>query len=322
MLAHILDLLRQDRGYVSGERMCTTLGVSRTAVWKHVRQLRELGYDIDARRNRGYCLRHSPDTPHPLELGRHLETATFGRSCHYFTRVDSTNRVAGRLAADGEPEGTIVTADCQTGGRGRQQRSWHSPAGSNLYVSVILRPDAPPHRAPQLAVVTAVGVVRALNHLFPRIPFAIKWPNDILVGQRKIAGILCDLDAEIDHLRHVVLGIGLNANVDRFPAEIASSATSLRREFGHDVSRPLLLARILASLETAYHQWSRAGLTAFQDEWGRWSYLDGQRVVLINGSRRVRGTVRGLSASGGLTVHTEAGGIETFHSGDTHLDSW
>ena len=206
----ILTMLRREP-VVSGAALSSALGVSRAAVWKHVEALRADGYRIEARRARGYTLTGNPDRLLPAEITQHLTTTRFGRRLETFETIDSTNIRAGQLAREGAPEGTLVVAERQTHGRGRLGRSWVSPARVNLYASFVLRPQLAPADAPQLALAAAVAVARALAPLAPgRV--AIKWPNDCLLDGRKVAGILTEMDAEVDRVRAVVLGIGVNLN--------------------------------------------------------------------------------------------------------------
>jgi len=247
----ILNMLRDGDGYVSGRGISARLGLSRTAVWKHVAQLRALGYVIQSGTNKGYRLHSAPNTPLPCEVQPQLHTQRIGRSFHFVPTTESTNLVASRMAAADAADGLVVAADTQTNGRGRLARTWFSPPGVNIYASVLIRPRVEPAVAPQVALLTALAVVRALREVHPELDAGIKWPNDVYLSGRKVAGILCEMSAEVDYVHHLVVGIGMNVNMprDQFPACLAEIATSLRAETGTDFPRATVLAAILNEME-------------------------------------------------------------------------
>src|SRR5512147_472545 len=218
--------------FVSGEAISDKLGLTRAAVWKHVEALRAQGYRIDAVPARGYRLSAIPDRLTPLELRPLLNTHDIGQVLHHFEVISSTNDHARELAEEGAGHGEVVIAESQTGGRGRRGRPWVSPPGRNAYFSVILRPDLPPSRAPELTLLASVALCDALRQA--NVPAAIKWPNDLLVGDRKIAGILTELASEPERVHWAVVGIGVNVNAaaEDFPAELRDVATSVRIERG------------------------------------------------------------------------------------------
>lgn len=314
----ILALLHAEP-VVSGERLSAELGISRAAIWKHVEHLRAEGYRIDAEHARGYRLAAVPDRLLPAEIGRHLATARFARSIVAFDETDSTNVQAARLAREGAPEGTLVVAERQTAGRGRLGRTWVSPARLNLYASFILRPDLGPSEAPRLALAAAVGLARTLAPLAPGL-VAIKWPNDCLLDGRKTAGILMEMDAELDRVRSVVLGIGVNLNADRdaFPPELRATATSVRLATGRTVDRVAFTAALAGHLEAVYDRVVGGDFAAVVREWETYSCLTGRRVTIAAGAERTTGVVRGLDAEGRLVLDGP-GGIEHVVAGDVTL---
>ena len=319
----ILTLLRQHAGHLSGETIAHELGVSRTAVWKHVGGLRDLGYGIASVPNRGYRLERVPDLPLPTEVLPRLRTARLGRAYRFLPVADSTNRVATRLADEGAPEGTTVVADSQTAGRGRFTRSWFSPPGTNLHLSMVLRPALEPFTAPQVAIVASVAVTQAVERICPRLQVGIKWPNDVFLGGRKAAGLLCEMRAEADRIRHIVLGIGVNVNTprDEFPPDIAGVATSLAAETGHSVARVPLLAAIINEFESLYDRWRYEGLTCCRDAWNQRSVLNGRWVRVSALSGTVEGMAQGLSEAGGLLLALPQGTTREVLSGDAHIGS-
>ena len=316
----ILALLKAGGEYLSGEEIGGKLGISRSAVWKHVRDLKEAGYGIVSSPRKGYGLRDVANVPFAAEVTPHLGTATFGRRIDYHDAIDSTNRVAGDLARQGAAEGTVVVADAQSAGRGRMGRRWESPAGENLYFSVLLTPNVEPARVPQLALVAAVAVHEGLAACCPEIPARIKWPNDILVEGRKVAGILCEASLEADRVHRVVLGIGINVNGVSVPRALRASATTLRIAGGREVSRPALLGAVLNQLEARYQGWLRDGsLSGILDYFERHSALNGRPVAAENLSGVVHGTARGITPAGELVIETAAGALLQLLAGDVHL---
>jgi BirA family biotin operon repressor/biotin-[acetyl-CoA-carboxylase] ligase len=317
----ILTLLRR-ASVVSGEALSSTLGISRAAVWKHVEALRAEGYRIESQRARGYTLAGAPDRLIPAEIERHLTTERFGRRLECFETIDSTNVYAARLAREDTPEGTLVLAERQTRGRGRLGRSWVSPARMNLYASFVLRPRLAPADAPQLALAAAVAVARALAPLAAaaEVPVAIKWPNDCLLDGRKVAGILTEMDAEVDRIRSVVLGIGVNLNAPAraFPPELRETATSVLLATGTRVDRPRFAAALCATLEAVYDRVVRDGFATIASEWESYSCLTGREVTVDCSGRRSTGTVRGIDPVGRLVLDG-ANGEERIMAGDVSI---
>jgi BirA family biotin operon repressor/biotin-[acetyl-CoA-carboxylase] ligase len=304
--------------FVSGEAISDKLGLSRTAVWKHVEGLRAQGYRIDAIPARGYRLAAVPDRLGPLEIRPLLATSDLGQTIHFYEELDSTNDRAKELAEDGADHGEVVVAELQRAGRGRRGRTWVSPAGRNLYLSVILRPELAPTRAPELTLVGALAVCDALRQA--GVDAGIKWPNDVLVGGKKIAGILTELSAEPDHVHWVVLGMGINLNARRedFPPELRDEATSVLLERGQAAPRALFTAALLLSLEQWLEVHAEQGFDAIRDAWRSRSVTLGRQVRVRMGDRDVDGVAEELDASGALLVRT-ATGVERVMTGDVVL---
>src|SRR4030042_44730 len=247
MEEEILQLLREHpSAFLSGEELSRRLNVSRTAVWKRMNHLRSLGYEIEASTRSGYRLVHSPDLLTPSEVKPSLKTRWMGKVIHYFARLDSTNSKAYELATRGAEEGEVVISECQGKGKGRLGRDWFSPPYLNLYLSVILRPKIPPHQAPLITLMAAVATAEAIEKYSGLRPL-IKCPNDILLKGRKVEGLLNELQSDTDRIHFVILGIGVNLNVDRqrFPQMIRDRATSLKEGMGRKISRKAFLAMLL-----------------------------------------------------------------------------
>mgnify|MGYP006415645919 CR=1 FL=1 len=317
----ILTILRQSGDFVSGTLLCEELGVSRTAVWKHVNKLRERGYCITSVRHRGHRLDSSPDLLVPEEVIPRLQTDRFGRDYRFLEETVSTNAVASRLANEGCPEGAVVVADAQSGGRGRLSRGWFSPPSSNLHVSVVLRPEVAPGQAPQMALVTAVVLRRAIQTSAPCPDISIKWPNDVLIAGRKVGGILCEMGADMDRVKHLVVGVGVNVNtsLEDFPPEIGDQATSLCTAVGHEVRRSRLLGTFLNDLESAYDVWRSDGLAPFLPELRDYSTLLGRHVALTQLSETLEGIAEDLSPDGALLLRLTDGQLREVLCGDVHI---
>jgi BirA family biotin operon repressor/biotin-[acetyl-CoA-carboxylase] ligase len=302
----IVAWLRAAGGPLSGEELARRLGCSRAAVWKRVAALRREGYRIEGRPAGGYVLTAAPDRVGAAELAPHLSGEW--RNVHWFDAVDSTQRAARDLARTGAPEGTMVVAERQSAGRGRLGRQWHSPPGVNLYCSIVLRPELPPGAVPQVGLVVGVAVAAAVSEEAGR-PAAIKWPNDILLGGRKVAGILTEMESEVDRVHHVVAGIGVNLNAPRssFPADLRAKATSLLAVTGRRVDRAAFAARLLAALEARYGRYLRVGFPAVRTEWESYSCLTDAEVRVASPAGEERGRVLGLDADGALRLRRADG---------------
>ncbi len=311
----IVAWLRAANAPVSGEELARRLGCTRAAVWKHVVALRAQGYDIAASRTDGYTLAAAPDRLGPAELAPHLTGGW--RDVRWFAETDSTQRVARELARDGAAEGTIVVAEAQTSGRGRLGRTWHSPAGRNLYCSIVLRPRVVPADVPQVALVLGLAVADALATI-PGLAPRIKWPNDVLLDGRKVAGILTEMDAEVERVHHVIAGIGVNLNATRsaFPPELRAKATSVRLATGRPVDRAELTGRLLASVEARYGRFVGGGFARLAAEWESYSCLTGTEVRVVSPAGEVAGRVLGLDPDGALRLRLPDGALHRIVAGE------
>jgi BirA family biotin operon repressor/biotin-[acetyl-CoA-carboxylase] ligase len=318
----ILDLFRKAPGeHLSGARLSEILGVSRTAVWKQIEQLRQIGYLIEAVPSRGYRLMAVPDLPLAEELRSGLSTRRIGREIRYLPETDSTNRQAYALGEAGAEEGLVVIADRQSAGKGRMGRSWVSPPGVNLYLSVLLRPPLPPHAAPQLTFASTLAVSRAIAAVSGLEP-THKWPNDVLIDGCKVAGLLNEMSAEADRIRFVVLGIGINLNMTaaQFPGDLRMPATSLLLAGGRPVSRALFARTLLEQLDSLYAEYLRSGPAPIMAAWEARCDLIGKHVeVDESGSGMVRGTVAGLDRDGALLLTLTDGSTERILAGDVRV---
>ncbi|MFZ4855817.1 MAG: biotin--[acetyl-CoA-carboxylase] ligase [Desulfuromonadaceae bacterium] len=317
----ILRLFRTEGCHISGELLSRELGVSRTAVWKHISALRNSGYCIEAVPSRGYRLISSPDVINPHEVAAQLESTTIGRHLEFLQLTASTNTDAFRLAEDGAAEGTVVLADAQSGGKGRRGRNWSSPAGVNLYCSVVLRPAIMPHEAPQLTFLSAVAVARAIE-LTTKLAPEIKWPNDLLITGKKVAGLLNEMSAETDGINFVILGIGVNLNMTagQFPDDLRHPATSLLLESGRGVDRSCFAATMLNELDRLYTGFLAHGFGPVREEWQRRCNANGRHVVVSDsGTECTGGTFVGIDEDGSLLLRSEDTVLHRITCGDVRI---
>lgn len=314
------DLLTalEGRGWQSGADIAQRLGVSRAAVWKRIERLRAHGYGIEAVAGRGYRLVRDSDLLLPDAIRKHLRTKLLRGEIVHRTTIDSTNRLAAELARGGALEGTTVVAEQQTAGRGRLGRTWVSPASVNLYMSVVLRPRIPPLEVPRLTLVAGLAVAEAIRDTGPFAP-QIKWPNDVLLDGRKVAGILTELEAEADRVRFVIVGIGVNLNATRtdFPPELKTKATSLALASGAPVDRAAFTGRLLTRLDAAYAAFLDGGFAALRHRYEELHGLVGLAVT-IDGTPPLAGAVRGVDDGGALLVES-GGALQRVVSGEVTL---
>ncbi|MBI5560450.1 MAG: biotin--[acetyl-CoA-carboxylase] ligase [Deltaproteobacteria bacterium] len=314
----IISLLKKKAGgHISGEALSARLGISRTAVWKYIASLRKAGYDIEGRSNKGYTLLSPESSPfNPHEIKSYITTEIIGKYLHFFPSIDSTNSKALELARKNAPEGTVVVADAQEKGRGRVGRTWLSPAEANIYTSIILRPDITPQSALALTLMAAVAVAESVAAFIPR-RVCVKWPNDVLIDGRKVAGILTEMSSEVDRVNFVVVGIGVNVNMDmkKTPAAIRGSATSVMEKKGVETSRAALVGALYSNIEKWYKRFMEEGPPPVISAWRKFFNGEG-KPVKVKGVAGLTGICLGIDDSGALLVRTGAGVIEKVISGD------
>lgn len=304
MKTELLTVLRETDGYVSGQALCEKFGVSRTAVWKAVNQLKEAGYEIKSVQNKGYRLAVSPDTVSEEELKSIRKTEWVGQEIFYFPVLDSTNTKAKQLAEEGYPSGTLVVAEQQDAGRGRRGREWASPRGVGIFMTLMLKPDILPNNASMLTLVAALAVAAAIRKCTGR-PAGIKWPNDIVMNGKKVCGILTEMSAQIDYVNHVVVGIGINVHNESFPEDIAQIATSLYLETGARYQRAALIEEIWEQFERYYAVFLQTqDLSGLVKEYEAHLVNMHQSVRVIDPKESFEGRAMGITPRGELMVDT------------------
>lgn len=321
MRKRILELLRASGlEPVSGEKISELLGVSRTAIWKHIQALKDEGYQIESVQKRGYILREAPDKLYPQEITSHLQTKWLGRSICYEDSVGSTNNVAKSIANVGCDNGMLVVAEEQGAGKGRLSRGWISPYAKGIWFSVVLKPPFLPQEASKCTLLAAVAVVKAINGI-KGVQAAIKWPNDILLNGRKLVGILTEMNAEFGHINYVVIGIGINTNAapDDYPEEVRDIAVSVADAAKEPFTRVQLLADILKNIEELYEQACAEGFAPILAEWRKYSCTLGQEVKVIAPDMTYYGTALDIDGEGLLIVRKTDGELEKVVAGDVSL---
>ncbi len=305
--------------YVSGERLSMEMKVTRPAIWKHIGQLKEDGFVIEAHKGKGYRLKSVPDILFPDLIRQQISTHCFGQKIRHFLRTDSTNIQARSLATEGASEGTLVVAEYQEKGKGRLSRVWESPSGQNLLFSLILRPNWPPRQAFYGTVLASISLCRAIQEIVD-IPVGIKWPNDIYCRDKKLAGILTEFATDPDRLEYMIIGIGVNCHWA--PLEVpygGQPATSILQEAGKKISRLQLLARFLIHGEALYEKARIEGVEFLREEWDHYSLIKNRRVTILTGQTSRTGLAQGIDDHGGLIVLLDDGRMETILTGDVHL---
>jgi len=317
----LIDAFSNANGeFLSGQALADILGCSRTAIWKHIEELRKEGFELEAIRNKGYRIINTPKNMTENELRLGLKTTIFGKTIHYLESTDSTQKVAHRLAQEGCPDGTLVISEEQTNGRGRLARNWHSPKYTGIWMSLVLRPKLPPAKAPQFTLIAAVAVAQAIEDVCDISP-DIKWPNDLLLNGKKITGILTELQADSDKINAIIMGIGMNVNQKQedFPMELQDIATSLAIETKREISRSNLVKRILENLEKYYLIYLENGFAPLKLLWESYAVSLGKDIIARTISGNISGKALGITEDGVLKIQDDNGQIHEIYSADIEI---
>lgn len=319
MKEKLLKKLRESQGYVSGQELCESFGVSRTAVWKLINQLKTEGYVITAVQNKGYFLEQSPDLVTKEEIRSRLNTQWAGRSVVSYDCVGSTNLEAKHLAEDGAAHGTLVVADCQSAGKGRRGRLWESPKGQSIYMTLIIKDDIRPENASSLTLVMALAVAEGVEQI-SGLPARIKWPNDVLIHEKKICGILTEMSAQIDYVNYIVTGVGINMGKDSFDQTLASKATSLKIETETEISRAELIAVVLEKYEYFYELYQQnQDMSLLMDAYHKKLINLDREVSVLDPKGAFSGRSKGINKRGELLVEKEDGSEVLVYAGEVSV---
>lgn len=313
MLSQIIYFLKTSQGYLSGEELSRQLKISRAGIWKYIEELRREGYDIVAVPHLGYKLVSLPDKIIPREIRFGLGTRFLGNKIFCYDVVDSTMNAAFQLAFEGAVEGALICSESQAKGKGRLGRQWKSPARKGIYASIILRPEFHPSDVARITLLSAVAVCEAVRK-FSGIQAVIKWPNDLLVGNKKLAGILMELSAEMDSVRFVIVGIGINVNTPL--SLLPLNATSLKNETGQKYSRVGLLQEVLRCLESWYGILKKHGFAPVAKKWKEFSSMIGRDICIEDAGKKIKGKAVDIDEYGRLMIRTDSGMMIKKMSGD------
>jgi BirA family biotin operon repressor/biotin-[acetyl-CoA-carboxylase] ligase len=317
----ILNLLKSKKdAFLSGQKISDEIGISRAAVWKYIKALKQEGYEIESVSRRGYRIIASPDLLTQEEIKNYLNTECIGKKIIHFDTINSTNIKAKELADLGEQEGTIVISEEQTLGRGRLGRSWISPKYKGIWMSIILRPNINPIHVSKITQVGAAAVCKAAEEM--GIKTQIKWPNDIILNNKKVCGILTEMSAELNKINYVVMGIGINVNIDKneFPDDIKHMAASFKSEIGKEILRKELAARVLNNFELLYKEFTKEGIAkASIDICRENSILLGKEINVIRDNKTISAKAVNLDGEGELIIQHSNGEIEKLISGEVSI---
>ncbi|MFL0196581.1 biotin--[acetyl-CoA-carboxylase] ligase [Clostridium sp. WILCCON 0269] len=321
MKYEVLHILKENSNtFVSGQLISDKLGVSRTAIWKYIKNLKEEGYIIDSSSKKGYKLLYSPDTLSFEEIKNYLKTSHIGKKIIYLESIDSTNNKAKELADKGEDHGTVVISEEQTGGRGRLGRVWCSPKYKGIWLSIILRPDLNPMKIPKITQIAAAAVIESLNAF--NIQAKIKWPNDIILNGKKICGILTEMNAELNKVHYVIVGIGINANLTRddFEEDILNKATSIKIETTSTLDRKSFVGALINKFEYLYEEFhQKQTIKSSIDICKSNSAVIGKNIKIIKRGTETLAKALDLDDNGGLIVQHEDGSLENLISGEISI---
>jgi BirA family biotin operon repressor/biotin-[acetyl-CoA-carboxylase] ligase len=317
------DLILKELKYqdhVSGEQLAKKFNISRTAIWKHINELRKMGYEIASHSRYGYALTKNTDMLVSEEITFELDTNVIGKRILHLAEVDSTQNIADKLARDGAEEGTCVVAEKQTSGRGRMSRNWASPFKDGVYISIILRPNLKPLHIIQIPLIAGVALVKAIQKTTNLAP-SIKWPNDIFLSGRKVAGILTEVNCDIDTVAYIILGMGINVNTrtTSLPKEVKGIATSLSQECGHEVSRVDFLKQLMCELEVVYSDFVANGFENIGKQWMEYNNTIGSDITVNDGQNVFEGKAVRIDEDGFLIIQTENGQTQRIISADVTL---
>ncbi|WP_079530107.1 biotin--[acetyl-CoA-carboxylase] ligase [Halobacillus hunanensis] len=315
----LIELLHEQQSHISGQALSKRLQISRTAVWKHMKELEKDGYEIEAVQRKGYKIISFPNKVSENTLQWGLNTDWLGHNLHHYPEVASTQEVVHQLAKQGKPHGTVVIADQQVQGKGRMARNWDSPKGKGIWMSILLRPELLPYQAPQLTLLAATVLAEVIADRSSITPY-IKWPNDLLVNHKKVSGILTEMQAEQDQIQYVVLGIGMNVNQTEadIPEELQHKATSLLIESQQEWSIQQTIQRILRQFERTYDQFIQNGFSEVKPKWEEYGYKIGETVTVSTMRKTWQATLVGIEPDGALLARDETGNVEKLYSAEIH----
>lgn len=314
----LIQILSQHQDtYISGQMMSDELNISRSAIWKHMNELKKDGYEIEGKANKGYRIISYPDKVSENTITWGLETSWLGKQVIHKETVPSTQRIAHELALDGARHGTIIIADEQTKAKGRVDKTFYSKKDQGIWMSMVLRPGIPPYLAPQLTLLTATVLANVMDQ-HANIKPQIKWPNDVLIDGKKVSGILTEMQAEQDKIVYVIIGIGINMNQQQadFPDTVKDHVTSLNMASGSNLEMVPFIQKLLQTFELKYNQFIDQGFNLVKQDWESYGFRLNERLEIKTGKEQWNGLFLGIAEDGALLAERESGKIEKIYSGE------
>lgn len=318
MYYKILEELKKVESYISGEELGEKLGVSRAAIWKGIQKLKEQGYEIEVVSNKGYHIIQNQDLYNGIEIKEVCNTTKIAKEVYFYEQTDSTNNCIRKLAKEGKKEGVVAVAEIQTAGKGRRGKGWQSPKGTGIWMSMLLTPNITPPEAPVLTLLAGLAVCRAIRQQ-TGLTAMIKWPNDILISNKKICGILTELYAEMDSVHFVITGIGINVNTEVFPDELQKTATSLKIEKGESISRKNMIKAVIEEFEKIYLQYEKeCSFLPFREEYKKYCINIGKELQILSKQPFIAKGVD-ITEQGELLVQKQTGEKVVVFSGEVSI---
>ena len=316
----ILSMLKESNDYVSGQEICDILGVSRTAVWKHIKKLEKEGYKIEAVTNKGYILKETADILSGFEIKSEIRDCTwFANDVYIYDEIDSTNNECKRLAENGAKHGSLVVAKNQTSGKGRRGRKWCLDSETGVAMTLLLRPDIKPSKCPSLTLVAAMAMNKAIREV-TNANSLIKWPNDIVVNGKKVTGILTEMSAELDMVNYIVIGLGINVNTEEFDEDIACKATSLKRETGKEYRRSVLISKFGSYFEKYYDKYLQTkDMSLLMDEYNEYLVNVDNEVTIMEQDNSYKAIAKGINNAGELIIKLSDNTEKAVSSGEVSV---
>ncbi len=318
MTEKILDILKNSKEFISGEKIAKSLNISRAAVWKNISKLKNMGYNIISVTNKGYLLVDDDYIFNKIEIEKEINTFVLGKKVYYFDEIDSTNEYAKKLINDNIDEGTLIVADSQNKGKGRLDRKWLSNKGDGIFLSLILKPNIELFSIMQVTLLAGISVCNAIKSC-TGLDAKIKWPNDIIIDNKKVCGILTEINAQIDKISYVILGIGINVNNSKFDVALENKATSIFLQINKKFERQKIIATFLQDFESKYFKYIKEkDFSLFLNDYKELCLNIDKDVKIIYNKKEIIGKVIDISSLGEIILETKEG-ILKISSGEVSL---
>ncbi|WP_317368545.1 biotin--[acetyl-CoA-carboxylase] ligase [uncultured Tyzzerella sp.] len=305
MTEKILNILKNNKEFTSGEKIAKSLNITRAAVWKNIVKLKSMGYNITSVTNKGYLLIEDSDIFNNIEIEKEINTFKLGKKIYYFDEINSTNEYAKKIINESIEEGTLIVANSQTNGKGRLDRQWISNKGDGIFLSLILRPDIELFKITQITLLAGICICNTIKNI-TGLDVKIKWPNDIIIDNKKVCGILTEINAQIDRVSYVILGIGINVNNEKFNVALEDKATSIFLQLGKNINRQKVIAHFLKEFENNYFKYIKEkNFATFLDEYKKLCINLGKECKIVSSKKEIVGKVIDISPLGEIIFKTK-----------------